>query len=308
MKILITGGGGFQGSHLAEFLVTLGHSVSIFNTYSDTSLKNLSAIRDRVTVIWGSVTDAEAVDKAVRGQDIVYHLAAHINVDESLKDPLIFFHANILGTYHILEAIRKNGGRLIFTSTCEVYGDGHDLADGEMLTESSEMRPNSPYAASKAAADRICHSYFKSFHLDVTIVRPFNIFGERQKSGAFGALIPKLVSRAMRGEDLVVYGDGITMRDYLHVSDIIQGYHLVLNAPALKGRVINFASGVNVQIKTIALYIAEKFGVRVVHEAPRPGEVSRFPAGISFARSLGFAPRVNIWEGIDRYIEWVKKQ
>lgn len=307
MKILIIGGGGFQGSHLAESLLSHGHTISVLTTYSAGALSNLSAILPKINMVWGSVLDTELVQKTVRGQDVVFHLAAQINVDKSLKDPLTFFQVNILGTYHVLEAVKKHQTRMILASTCEVYGDGHALTQGERLTESSEMRPNSPYAASKAAADRIAYSYFKSYGLDITIVRPFNTYGERQKSGAFGALIPILTEKAMQGSDLVVFGDGEASRDYSHVSDIIQGYHLVLHSGALRGRAINFASGQNTKIKDIAEYIARRLGVLVAHGPPRPGEVSRAPADISFAKSLGFSPRVTIWDGIDRYIEWVKK-
>lgn len=307
MKILITGGGGFQGSHLAESLIKNGHSVSILNTYSEASRANLSNILDKINLIWGSVTDKEIVDKSVRGHDAIFHMAAHINVDESLQDPLIFFQVNILGTYNILEAIRKYKNRLILISTCEVYGDGQTIKEGEKLNETAELKPNSPYAASKAAADRISYSYFKSFDLNVTIVRPFNLYGERQKSGLFGALIPIVVAKAMRGEDLTIFGDGNAERDYCHVSDIIQAYNLVLNNDGLKGKTINFASGQSTAVKDIVEYIAKKFNVKIVHGPARPGEVKRFPADISFAKSIGFSPKVSIWEGIDRYIDWVKR-
>jgi len=307
MKILITGGAGFQGSHLAESLLDQGHEISILNTYSKTALSNLENVLDRVILIWGTVADKELVDKSVRGHDVAIHLAAHVNVDESLEDPSIFFYVNILGTFYVLEAVRKHNSRLIYISTCEVYGDGHTLKEGELLDESSELRPNSPYAASKASADRICHSYFKSYGTDVNIVRPFNLFGERQKSSRFGALIPILVSKALRGEDLIIFGDGNATRDYTHVSDIIEGYNIVLNTPTLKGKVINFASGTNTKIKDIVEYIAKKLNVKVRHSAPRPGEVSRFPADTSFARSLGYSPKVSIWDGIDRYIAWAKQ-
>ena len=307
MKILIIGGGGFQGSHLAEFFLSQGHTISVLTTYSERSLSNLRGLLSKITLVWGSVTDKEVVERTVRGHDVVFHLAAHINVDESLKDPLTFFNVNILGAYHVLEAVKKYENRLILISTCEVYGDGHDLKPGELLTEHVELRPNSPYASSKAAADRIAYAYFRSYDLDVTIVRPFNIFGERQKSGAFGALIPIMTEKAIKGDRIVLFGSGESSRDYSHVSDVIQGYDLVLRTPALKGKVINLASGKNVKIKDIAEYIAKKFNVQVVHGPSRPGEVSRFPADISLARNLGFSPKVNVWEGIDRYIDWVKK-
>jgi dTDP-glucose 4,6-dehydratase len=308
MKILITGGGGFQGSHLAEFLAGRGHQITILDTYSEASKANLAKIWNKIVMVWGSVTDKEIIEKTVRGQDLVIHLAAHINVDESLKDPAVFLQVNVIGTFNVLEAVKKHNIRLIHISTCEVYGDGHNLKAGELLDESKGLQPNSPYAASKAAADRLCYSYFKSFNLDVVIVRPFNLYGERQKNGAFGALIPILTSRALRGENLIVFGDGNASRDYTHVSDIIQGYNLVINTPALKGRVINFATGTNTKVKDIANYIAKKLKVKVVHAPARPGEVSCFEADISFARSLGFKPKVTIWQGIDRYLSWAKKQ
>lgn len=308
MKILITGGGGFQGSHLAELLVKNGHNISVLNTYSENSKKNLSNILDRINLIWGSVTDKEIVDKSVRGHDVVFHLAGHGNVDESLKDPLGFIEANVFGTYNILEACRKYNSRLILTSTSEVYGDGHENSEGGLIDETSELKPNNPYASSKAAADRIAYSYFRSFGLDVTIVRPFNIYGERQKSGLFGALIPIIVDRALRGENLVIFGDGSAERDYCHIDDAVQAYNLVLNNQNLKGRAINFASGKSTTVKEIVEYVAKKFDAKIIHGSARVGEVMRIPADISFARSLGYSPKISIWEGIDRYIDWARKE
>lgn len=303
MKILITGGGGFQGSHLTESLLKNGHRVSVLNTPSEHSRANLSGVLDNITLTWGDVSDRELVEKSVSGQDVVFHLAGHVNVDESLKDPLVFFNSNILGTYNVLEAVRKYNNRLILVSSCEVYGNG----DGAKLNEKAELKPNSPYAASKVAADRMAFSYFKSFGLDITIVRPFNIYGERQKSGKFGALIPILVAHAMKGEDLVVFGDGRAERDYSHISDTIQAYNIVLSHNGLKGKSINFGSGKTISVIDIAEHIAKKFGVKVTHGPARPGEVMRIPADISFAESLGFSPQVSILEGIDRYIDWATK-
>lgn len=308
MKILITGGGGFQGSHLAEHFVHKGHNVSILTTHSEFSAGNLADIADKTNVIWGSITDRETVDKSVRGHDVVFHLAGHVNVDESLQDPGIFLQVNVLGTFNILEAVRKYKNRLITASTCEVYGDGHTLKRGELLAETAELKPNSPYAASKAASDRLSYAYYRSFGVNVTIARPFNVFGEKQNAGPFGALIPILVSKGMRGEDLVVFGTGKSTRDYSHVSDIVQGYDLILNSKGLEGKAINFASGKDTKIIDIANYIAKKLNVKVVHGPARPGEVSRFPADISLAKSLGYTPKTSIWKGINQYIEWTVKE
>lgn len=309
MRILVTGGAGFQGSHLCEALLEQGHGITILNTLSSAAKRNVRTLseRDDVDVVFGSVTDMELTGKTVPEHDVVFHLAANVNVDKSLKEPKSFLDTNVIGTYNILEAARRDGCRVIYASTCEVYGDGHNLGEDESLDETAELMPNSPYGASKAAADRLCYSYHRSYGMDVVIVRPFNIFGERQKSGAFGALIPILVRQALAGKDLTVFGTGAATRDYLHVSDVVRAYQLVLETPDLKGRAVNFASGTNTSVRDIAEYIAAKFGVHVTEGPARPGEVARYPADTSFAASIGFKPHVDIWTGIDRYIQWAEQ-
>lgn len=302
MKILVTGGAGFQGSHICEYLLSRGHQVSILNTYSDIALKNIATIKDKIVPIWGSTTDRESVEKSTRGNDLIVHLAARIHVDESIDEPLVYLETNILGTYHILEAIRKNGNqqRLIYWSSCEVYGQP---TKGK-LSESSELRPQSPYAASKAAAERLCFSYFRTYKTKVVIPRFFNIFGPRQKFGVHGALIPILVEKALNKEPLVVSGDGHQTRDYLFVDDVVSAFAILLANQELDGQTINFASGKNTSVIDIASYIAKKLKVKIIHGPSRPGEVMAFSTDISYAKSLGFKPTVSIWEGIDRYINW----
>lgn len=306
MKILITGGAGFQGSHICEYLLNDGHQISILNTYSDLALKNIATIKNKIVPIWGSVTDRESVEKAVRGHDLVVHLAARIHVDESIDEPLAYLETNILGTYNILEVIRKNGNqqRLIYWSSCEVYGEP---TKGK-LSESSELRPQSPYAASKAAAERLCFSYFKTYGTKIIIPRFFNIFGPRQKFGARGALIPTLIEKALNKEPLIISGDGEQTRDYLFIDDVVSAFSILLVNQKLNGQAINFASGKNTSVIDIVSYIAQKLKVKISHGPSRPGEVMFFPANISFARSLGFKPKISIWEGIDRYINWRRQQ
>ena len=144
--------------------------------------------------------------------------------------------------------------------------------------------------------------------MDVAIVRPFNIFGEGQKEGQFGALIPILVKRALKGENLQVFGSGSQTRDYLYIDDLVRAYELVLNSKNTAGEVFNFGTGIETSVKDIAEYIAKKMGVSVEYAQSRPGEVSRFCADVTKAKNMGFVPRYNIWEGIDKYVEWRKKQ
>lgn len=299
--MLITGGAGFQGSYLTEHFLDLGYDVTTLDVYNERTEKNISYPKKKPNIVWGSVTDPEIVNKTAQGQDIILHLAAYINVDESRKDPGFTFRTNIEGTYNILEAVRKNKNRLIYASTCEVYGAplGKRLID-----EFCELRPHSPYAASKAAADRLCFAYFKTYGLNIGIIRPFNIFGPRQNEDEFGALIPILVKRALEGRDLQIFGTGSQTRDYMYIDDAVSAYDLMVRLDNIAGQVYNFGTGKETSIKEIAEYIAKKFGVKVNYVEARPGEVTNFCADITKVKKLGFEPKVNIWQGIDKYILW----
>lgn len=145
MEILVTGGAGFQGSHLTESLLANGHWVTVLDKSSRNAVRNMQGFRshDRAAFISGSVTDGQTIDRAVRDHHVVFHLAAHVNVDQSLGDPESFLETNVMGTYRVLEAVRRYRNRLIYVSTCEVYGDGHNLKEGERLDEHAELKPNS---------------------------------------------------------------------------------------------------------------------------------------------------------------------
>lgn len=305
MKILITGGAGFQGSHLVERLHELDHEVSVLNTFTPQAEINRDILKNKAHVIWGSVTDPEITEKAMRDKDMVFHLGARVNVDESIKDPLGTINVNVHGTYNVLEAAHKLGIRVVYTSTCEVYGTPKKIP----ISEEDELLPRSPYAASKAAADRLCCSYYHTYKLPVTIIRFFNIYGERQKDGKFGALIPILTNQALRGEKIKVFGNGEQTRDYLNISDVMSGYLSVLNHPEFAGEVFNFGTGVGTKIKDIAEYIAQKMNTEVEYITARPGEASDMVADFSKAKKfLGWEPKVSIYEGIDRYLAWRKNR
>lgn len=300
MKILITGGTGFQGSHLVEYLLTKGHEVTTLNTWSEETEKNSASFKNRVNFIWGSVTDGEITDKSVREKEVVFHLAGRINVDESIKHPSEHITANIVGTYNVLEAVRKNNNRLMHISSCESYG-----GSSQPIDETCELNPQSPYAATKAAGDRLCYAYHRTYGIRVVIIRPFNVFGERQKEGAGGAVIPIFVAKALRGEPLTVFGTGEQKRDYMYISDLIRAYGLLLEKPEINGAAINFGTGKETSIKSIAQYIAQKLGVGINYESSRPGEVAGLICNYSKAKKLlGWEPKVSVWQGIDRYIAW----
>ena len=298
MRILINGGAGFQGSHLAEKWISDGHDLTILNTYSDEAKQNISSFANDVSIVWGSITDREIVEKTVRGHEVVVHLAAHVNVDESIANPRVFLDVNAGGTLNVLEAVRHTGARMIHASTCEVYG----YTENTPVTEHAEFRPHSPYAASKAAADRMCFAYYKSYGLDVTIVRPSNVYGERQKAGRGGAVIPIFASLAAEGKPLTVFGSGTQSREYIHVQDLASAYDLILKRTDLAGTILNVGTGETPSVLEIATFISERLGVPIENGPARPGEVPGFALDSSAIKALGFEPEVKFWDGLARYL------
>jgi len=302
-RVLITGGAGFQGSHLTEALLKKGHQITVLNSYSERSKKNLEPMKKDVNLVWGSVTDEEVVKKTTRDQDIVFHMASHINVDDSIADPITTTQVNIFGTLNVLEAVRQNSNRLIFVSTCEVYGE---TAANTAIKETKELKPQSPYAASKAAADRLCYGYARTYKTKVNIIRPFNVFGPRQKEKKGGALIPTLIRQALETKPITVFGSGKQTRDYTYIDDLIKGYLLILDHELPPGGVINFGSGKETSVLEIAEYIVKKLKTKIKFTKSRPGEVNKFIADILKAKKLGYRPQVDIWKGIDKCIAWQK--
>ncbi len=301
MRILITGGAGFQGSHLTGLCLNEGHRVTILNTFSENAAHNIDHLAKEIAIVWGSVTDPEIVEKTVRDQDLVVHMAARINVDESIEAPASFLAANVMGTYNVLEAVRQQECRLVYSSTCEVYGAHHGA-----ITETSDLRPHSPYAASKAAADRLCFAYCQTYGVDAVIVRPSNVYGPRQKRGKGGAVIPIFVERALEHRPLTVFGTGEQRREYLHIEDLVRGYKLVIGRTDLAGEVVNFGTADAPAIKEIAEFISQQLDTSVEFLPARLGEVQEFNLDSSKATQLGFVPQVPFWEGLDSYIRWRK--
>jgi dTDP-glucose 4,6-dehydratase len=274
--------------------------VTILNTYSAQAERNVASFPNEVSCVWGSVTDREIVEKTVRGQEVVVHLAALINVDESITSPRSFLEVNLGGTLNVLEAVRQTGARLIYASSREVYGHVQDSP----VREDTELQPHSPYAVSKAGADRMCFAYHTSYGIDMTILRSCNVYGERQKSGPGGAVIPIFTREAAEGGPLTVFGTGDQRREYMHVEDLVVAYDLILRHDGLAGATINVGTGETVTVQEIARYIAAAMGVSIAQKPARPGEVPGFVLETSKIRDLGFSPRIKFWDGLKAYLEF----
>lgn len=302
MNLLITGGGGFQGSHLAESWAAQGHAVTVLNTPSSRAQALVCHFPPTIRVVWGSVTDPEVVRKVVAGQDVVAHLAAWASVDESTESPLPSWRVNAEGTAWVLEACRREGAALLHVSSCEVYGAGSGWAPQD---ERATLEPRSPYAAGKAAGDRLVAAYAHTYGLRALILRPCNVWGPRQRAGRFGAVIPTFVAAALRDRPLTVTGSGEQLREYLHVEDVLAGYDLALRqvewlAP---GEVFNLGSGDLIGIRQLAEWLVDHVGGRVAFAPGRPGEVAGFWLDSRKAqRTLGWAPRRRFWTALEAYV------
>ncbi len=309
-RILVTGGAGFIGSHLTEDLVKAGHSVKILDDFSSGSVNNIMHLFNykNFKMIRGSVTDKELVSKATTDVDVVFHLAAQVHVDRSVIEPRRTFDVNTLGTLNILDGALENDIELVaYASTSEVYGSAMHTP----MNEDHPLNPASPYAASKAAADRLCFSYYNTYKLPVVIVRCFNTYGPRQKDSGYAAAIPKFLRKALSNLPPIIYGDGQQTRDYMYVKDTVKAYRLVMaNYEKVLGQAINFGTGQEVTILNLAKTILELCGMNSVpvHTTPRPGEVKRLCADISKAKEiLGFEPDYDVKKGLAEFTEWYRE-
>ena len=313
MRILITGGLGFQGSHLAARWLADGHDVHALATPTAHARANLIALGDSdVVPVWGSVSDFEIVDKAASHVDTIVHLAAWSSVDASLDEPGRSFYLNAMGGYHVLEAARRHGCSVVMASTCEVYGSVQSL--DERQSETSVCVPASPYAAGKLAGDRLAIAYYHAFKLPVTVLRPCNVFGPRQKLGAHGAVIPTFVAQALRKTCLTVRGDGEQSREWIYIDDLVSAYDCVLRAHAQRGgavmgEVFNIGTRQSVSVLDIATECAEKIGGYITYVEARDGDVQRFALDSAKFRSrFGWVPIVPFWFGFGLYVAWAENE
>ena len=287
MKVLITGAKGFIGSHLGNALVSRGDEVIGIDNESHASENpvTFSVLKD----------DAKNID--LEGIDVVLHLAAHINVDESIEKPIEYFENNVIETVRILEKLRQFPKcKFIYASSAEVYGTAIETPMSEM----HPLTPLSPYATSKLSAEEVCKLYADLHKCDITIIRNFNTFGPYQRGDYYGGVIAKFIAQAKAGVPLTVYGSGEQMRDYMHVSQAVTGYMLAIDKKL--PLVINFGSGNSVKIIDIAKRIAEKLNARIEHLAPRPNEIKSLKADVSEAISFGYQIQTDFWNHLDELL------
>ena len=309
--VLVTGAGGFIGSHLTERLVRDGHSVRALVRYNGRDdrghLDRLDAdVIRSLDVVRGDLKDPEAVRRAVGGREWVFHLGALIAIPYSYENPLDVVQTNVTGTAHVLDACRASDAlaRVVLTSTSEVYGTAQFVP----ITETHPLRGQSPYAASKIGSDALGESYFRSFGLPVCILRPFNTFGPRQSARA---VIPTIISQALT-RPVVKLGSLDPRRDLTYVKDTVSGFVSIAGCDAALGRVVNVGRGDDVTIGELVERIGARIGKALVVETdpdrvrPAASEVGRLLAGTALARELfGWEPRYSLDQALDETIAWV---
>lgn len=308
-KVLVTGAGGFIGSHLAERLVEAGASVRALVHYNAMGTRGWldgSLQAETMEIISGDVTDSDSVGRAVAGIDTVFHLAALIAIPYSYQVPRAYVRANIDGTLNVLQAAREASvRRIVHTSTSEVYGTARRVP----IDETHPLQGQSPYSASKIAADKMAEAFYCSFNLPVAILRPFNTFGPRQSARA---IIPTILAQGLSG-GVVKLGSLHPTRDLNFVANTVDGYLLAGEVPSAVGQTIHLGSGREISIGDLVELLAKLVGCkpRIETDArrirPEKSEVDRLVADPSRAKEiLGWSPRVSLEEGLKRTVEWMR--
>ena len=314
--ILVTGGAGFIGSHLVDRLIGDGGArvtvVDDFSDFYDPRIKRANIAshleRDDFELVEADIADSRAMnDLFARADfDCVVHLAARAGVRQSVEEPLAYEESNVRGTFTLLEAARRKGvPKFIFGSSSSVYGLNSKVPFAE---EDPIANPISPYAATKIAAEAACHVYSHLYDLRVVCLRFFTVYGARQRPDLAIHKFARLISQ---GHPIPIFGDGTTRRDYTYIDDIISGVRAAMQYDQSQFEVINLGESQTVELRRLVELLERALGKRAIidHQPLQPGDVPLTYADVSKARRLlGYNPQTNIEAGIDRFVDWFKKQ
>ncbi len=305
---VVTGGAGFLGSHLVTRLLEKEWRVRVVDDLSSGALRNIASVKDDISMKKANILDRAALEKAMAGSDVVFHLAAKVSAAESMEKPELYARVNIAGTVNVLEAASKEEvGRVVFQSSAAVYGEEKSLPK----KESSPLVPASPYAVTKLLGEALCQVYKDREGIETTVLRTFNIYGPRQDpKSPYASVIPKFLDALSHGRRPIVYGDGRQTRDFIHVDDAVNALHLAATKKGAVGEIFNIASGKQTSVLEL-LDVMKKAGgwdVKPKFEAERPGEVRHSYASIDKARNnLGFRPKVTLNRGIKNLVKESRK-
>jgi nucleoside-diphosphate-sugar epimerase len=305
MRVLVTGGGGFIGSHLVRALLDEGHDVRVLDNFATGRRENLLTLGDCFELVEGDIQSYERVHNASAGCEMVLHQAAMPSVPRSIQDPLTSNASNVIGTLNVLLAARDNNvRRVVFASSSSIYGASDRLPKDESLTP----MPISPYAVAKLAGEGYCRSFHAVYGIETVALRYFNVFGPRQDPlSQYAAVIPNFVTAALEGKPPVIFGDGSQTRDFTYVANVVDANLKAMTAPNVAGHALNIASGGRVSLSEVVTAIAELTGrsVEPLYAPIRTGDVPHSMADIGRARDvLGFQPTVDFRSGLALTIDY----
>jgi UDP-glucose 4-epimerase len=304
VKVLVTGGAGFIGSNLVRGLVECGYVVTVLDNLMSGFRCNLDP-SPGVRFIEGDVRDEAAVADAIKGAEVVFHLAASVGNKRSIDHPITDAEINVIGTLRVLEAARREGVRKIVTSSSAgIFGELKTLP----IREDHPVEPDSPYGCTKLCEEKQCLAYAKLYDIEAVCLRYFNVYGPNQRFDAYGNVIPIFAFKMLRGEPLTIFGDGEQTRDFINVHDVVQANIKAADAAGISGA-FNLGSAGRITINNLVKLLKEASGIEpiVVHGPPRPGDVRHSLADISAAReAFGFEPTISLQEGLKEYMDWAK--
>jgi UDP-glucose 4-epimerase len=306
MKTLVTGGAGFIGSNLVRLLLAEGHEVAVLDNLSSGYRRNLDPFPE-VRLIEGDVRDVDAVGRATKGAEAIFHLAASVGNKRSIEHPIEDSEINVIGTLRILEAARSVGARkVVFSSSAGIFGELKTLP----IREDHPAEPISPYGASKLGAEKLCLVYSQLYPLETVCLRYFNVYGVNQRYDAYGNVIPIFAHRMLHNLPVMIFGDGEQTRDFVNVEDVARANYQAALAVGVSGA-FNIASGTTISINRLAELMRDLSGLdpHIEHKPPRAGDVRDSLADISAAQAaFGFQPSVTIEAGLARYMPWAGKE
>jgi nucleoside-diphosphate-sugar epimerase len=313
MRYLVTGGAGFIGSNLTRALLDEGHMVRVLDNFLTGKRENLAGLserhKDRFELVEGDLRNLETVRGSVKGVDYILHQGALPSVPRSVADPVLSNEINISGTLNLLIAARDAGvRRVLFAASSSAYGDTPELPKRETMP----TNPKSPYAAQKLAGEQYMRIFYEIYGLETVSLRYFNVFGPRQDpASTYAAVIPRFITSVLRGEQPVVYSDGLQTRDFTYIDNVVQANIAGCSAPKEAcGKVFNIACGERISLLDILEIVYGEAGKRVPpkFEPQRPGDVRDSLADISRAQDLlGYHPKVAFREGLKKTFDWFRE-
>jgi nucleoside-diphosphate-sugar epimerase len=307
MRYLVTGGAGFIGSNTVEELVRRGHGVVVLDDLSSGKEENLAEVRSKITFVKGSITDLEAVQKAMQQAEYVIHLAARTSVPRSVKDPIDTNKINVNGTLNVLVAARDNRvKKVVYAASSSVYGETPTLPK----TEAMQPGPISPYGVSKYVGELYAQTFGRCYGLECVSLRYFNIFGPRQDSDSpYSGVLSRFASAFLQDEQPVVYGDGEQTRDFTYVDNAVQANILASESPEASGKAFNIGTGHRISLNETLQFLRRISGkaLEAKYDAPREGDIRDSQADIQNAKQyLGYEPTVLFEEGLERTYQWYR--